>query len=58
MKNTVGKDGLISKKFFHFQKNVPNHYPEHYPPKENMLKIEVLLGVGVEVKNFLRLSHL
>ena len=27
--------GIISKKFFHFQKSVPNHYPKHYPPKEN-----------------------
>jgi len=35
------KGGLLSENIFHIQKNVPNHYPEHYPPKENMLSIMI-----------------
>ena len=56
----------LSQKVFHFcsnlPKNVTNHYPKLYPPKENMLRI--VFGTfferefGANVKNFLRLSHL
>ena len=38
------KGGLISKKHFcgsHLQKKVPNHYPEHYPPKGKMPRIVI-----------------
>jgi hypothetical protein len=27
--------------FFKYPKNIPNHYPEPYPPKEKMLRTEI-----------------
>ena len=61
------KGGLISYFFFHFELNwkkechMPNHYSEHYPHKEKMLRVGILhlsLWDLSEVKNFLSLSHL
>ena len=37
----VFKGGLISESFSHPPENVPNHCPDHYPPKENMLRIVI-----------------
>jgi hypothetical protein len=57
---STSKGGLLSESLYYIQKNVPNHYPEHYPPKENMLSIVIwyFFGDGAKVKTFLRLSHL
>ena len=35
------KRWLSRRKFFHPPKNVPNDYPEHYPPKKTMLRIGI-----------------
>ena len=55
----------LSAKVFHFCSNLPknvlNHYPKLYPPKENMLRIvfgTFFREFGANIKNFLRLSHL
>ena len=40
---------------------VPNHSPEHHPPKEKMLRRVIwhfFLEIRAKVKNFLRLNHL
>ena len=54
-----------SQKFFHFvlnlKTNVPSHNPEHYPPKEKMLRFvieQTYFEVWAKVKNFLRLRYL
>ena len=40
----IYKGGMISESFsvwLKYPKKVPNHYSEHYPPKETMLKIVI-----------------
>ena len=59
---TPATGGLISE-FFHFgsnlQKEVPDHNPEHYLPKKEMVKIVIWHHLlEVRVKKFLRLSLL
>ena len=52
------KEGLISETFSIL---VSNHYPDHYPPNEKMIKIVIwnlFLKFEPSWKNFLRLSHL
>ena len=58
------KGGWISESFsvwLKSKKKVPNHSPEHYPPKEKMLRRVIwhlFLEIWGKVKNILRLSHL
>ena len=49
------------RKWLQSPKNVLNHYPELYPPKEKILRIvfwHILWEIEAKMKNFLRLSHL
>ena len=48
--NVFHKGGLIPGSFSILKKNVPNHYPEHFSPKQKMN--------GAKVKNGLRLSYI
>ena len=58
------KGSLISESFslwLKSSKNGAENYPEHYPSKEKMLRIVIwhlFLEIWVQVKTFLRLSHL
>ena len=60
----TAKGGLISEFFslwLQSLKKVPNHFSEHYPPKEKMLRGVIcypFLEIGAKVKNFLRWSNL
>ena len=58
-----GKGGLIIEFFYISKKNVPNHYPEHYPTKKNEeyaqdSKLAHFLEMETKWKNSKRLSHL
>ena len=60
----ISKGGLISESlslWLHLSKNVPNHYFELYFSLEKILRIVFVtffMEIGVNVKIFLRLSHL
>ena len=50
-----------SQKFFSFVLNLQNIVPNHYPPKEKMLRVvigHIFFEVWAKMKTFLRLSYL